>query len=204
VQSSLENTSHENVTLFLASSSPRRKELLEQLGLEFKRINAPIEEVALPNETPDSFVLRMAIEKALSGFNKVAGKRIWVIGSDTAVVLNARVFGKPKNTVDSLSMLGKLSGQTHEVLSAIAVVYDGEVFSTLNKTKVQFKSLSETEMLAYIESGEPLDKAGSYAIQGLGAKFIQSIEGSYSAVMGLPLFELNQLLVESGYQGLVR
>ena len=185
--------------IFLASESPRRIELLQQLGLEFEVINAPVEEVALPNEPPESYVLRIAIEKALSGFNKVAGKTIWVVGGDTAILLNGRVFGKPKNEADAFRMLSKLSGQTHDVLSAVAIVFDGEVFSALNKTSVTFKTLSESEILDYIATDEPFGKAGSYAIQGLGAKFINRIDGSYSAVMGMPLFELNQLLVASGY-----
>ncbi len=185
--------------LFLASSSPRRKELLQQLGLTFEVIHAPIEEVALPNESPKSFVLRMAIEKALSGFNKVAGKKIWVVGSDTAVVLSGRVFGKPKHEGDAFRMLSKLSGTAHEVLSAVAVVYDGEVFSAMSCTRVQFGHLTEHDIQAYIETGEPFGKAGAYAIQGLGAQFISHIEGSYSGVMGLPVYELNQLLREAGY-----
>ncbi|MCF6299422.1 MAG: Maf family nucleotide pyrophosphatase [Thiomicrorhabdus sp.] len=185
--------------LFLASSSPRRKELLQQLGCTFEVVNAPIEEVALPNESPNSYVLRMAIEKALSGFNKVAGKAIWVVGSDTAVVLNGKVFGKPRNAADAFLMLSKLSGRAHEVLSAVAVVYDDEVFSAMSKTRVQFGVLTEEDIQAYIATEEPFGKAGSYAIQGEGAKFIEHIEGSYSGVMGLPLYELNQLLIEAGY-----
>jgi len=153
----------------------------------------------LPNESPASYVLRMAIEKALSGFNKVAGKIIWVIGSDTAVLLNGKVFGKPKHEGDAFRMLSTLSGTTHEVLSAVAVVYDGEVFSAMSRTQVQFSVLSEADIQAYIETNEPLGKAGAYAIQGVGAKFIAHIEGSYSGVMGLPLYELNQLLMEAGY-----
>jgi len=185
--------------LFLASSSPRRKELLQQLGFTFEVVSAPIEEVALPNELPSSYVLRMAIEKALSGFNKVAGKAIWVVGSDTAVLLNGKVFGKPKHEGDAFRMLSTLSGKTHEVLSAVAVVYDGEVFSAMSRTQVQFSALSEADIQAYIETNEPLGKAGAYAIQGVGAKIIAHIEGSYSGVMGLPLYELNQLLMEAGY-----
>lgn len=185
--------------LFLASSSPRRKALLQQLGYTFEVINAPVEEVALPNEPPKSFVLRMAIEKALSGFNKVAGKQIWVVGSDTSVVLSGRVFGKPKHEGDAFRMLSKLSGTTHEVLSAVSVVYDGEVFSSMSCTRVQFSHLTEHDIQAYIETGESLGKAGAYGIQGLGAQFISQIEGSYSGVMGLPLYELTQLLREAGY-----
>lgn len=191
--------SKSNKPLYLASTSPRRQELLQQMGLEFTVVNAPVEEVALPHESPPSYVLRIAIEKALSGFNKVAGKEIWVVGGDTAVVIEGKVLGKPKNQADSMRMLRLLSGKTHQVLSAIAIVYDGEVFSALNTTEVVFKGLSEDEIKHYVMSAEPEDKAGSYAIQGLGACFVEKIIGSYSAVMGLPIFELNQLLQKSGY-----
>lgn len=186
--------------LYLASTSPRRKELLEQVQLHFEVVNAPVEEVALPHESPESYVRRIAIEKALSGFNKVAGKQIWVIGGDTAVLIEAKVLGKPKNQADSYRMLKHLSGKTHSVLSAIAIVFDGEVFSSVNSTEVNFKQLSDEEIKQYILSGESEGKAGSYAIQGLGANFITSIHGSYSAVLGLPLYELNELLVQSGYK----
>lgn len=189
-----------NKPLYLSSNSPRRKELLQQVGLNFEVVNAPVEEVALPNESPESYVLRIAIEKALAGFNKVAGKEVWVIGGDTAVMVDGKVLGKPKNEADSYRMLQLLSGKKHKVLSAIAIVYDGEVFSALNQTEVSFKPLSDSEIKHYIATCEPQDKAGSYAIQGLGANFIDSIHGSYSGVMGLPLFELNQLLLKSGYK----
>lgn len=194
-QQSLVNTR----PLFLASESPRRAELLQQLNLTFETVNAPVEEVGLPNESPESYVLRIAIEKALSGFNKVAGKTVWVVGGDTVILFEGRVFGKPKNEADAFKMLAALSGQAHQVLSAVALVFDGEVFSALNTTSVRFKVLSESEITAYIKSEEPFGKAGSYAIQGLGAQFIERIEGSYSAVMGMPLFELSQLLGASGY-----
>jgi len=186
--------------LYLASTSPRRKELLNQVGLKFEMVNAPVEEVALPKESAESYVRRIAIEKALSGFNKVAGKEIWVISGDTAVKVGDKVLGKPKNQADSFRMLKLLSGNEHVVLSAVAVVFDGEVFSDLSRTKVTFKQLSEEEIKAYILSLEPEDKAGGYAIQGLAANFIQSIEGSYSGVMGLPLYECDQLLIQSGYK----
>lgn len=187
-------------SLYLASGSPRRKELLHQLKLDFSVVNAPVEEVALPNEPPFSYVQRMAIEKALAGFNKVPGKQVWVIGGDTAVVLKGKVFGKPKNEADACRMLYRLSGKTHTVLSGIAVVYDGEVFSAVNQTEVTFRTISEAEVHEYWLSGEPEGKAGSYAIQGMGARFIEKINGSYSAVMGLPLFELDQLLSAAGYK----
>lgn len=195
----MQTLTNESTSLYLASASPRRQELLKQLKLKFELINAPVEEVALPHESPSSYVRRIAIEKALAGFNKVAGKQIWVIGGDTAVVLGDKVFGKPKNEADACRMLTMLSGKTHTVLSAVAVVYDGQVFSELNQTHVTFRDLSHEEILAYWRSEEPQGKAGSYAIQGLGARFIEKIEGSYSGVMGLPLYELDQLLAASGY-----
>ncbi|MDG6779017.1 Maf family protein [Thiomicrorhabdus sp. zzn3] len=185
--------------LYLASGSPRRQELMRQLNLNFEVIEAPVEEVALPNESPESYVRRIAIEKALAGFNKVAGKQIWVVGGDTAVVLGDKVFGKPRSEADAHAMLRRLSGATHRVLSGVAVVYDGEVFSRLNQTDVTFRALEDAEIHEYWLSGEPQGKAGSYAIQGLGARFIERIEGSYSGVMGLALYELDQLLRESAY-----
>lgn len=192
-------TSIQQNPLYLASQSPRRAELLQQLNLSFQKVDAPIEEVALPNETAKSFVLRMAIEKALNGFNKVEGKNIWVIGSDTAVLINDKVLGKPKNEADARRMLQQLSGTAHQVLTSIAVVHDGQVFSKLSTTKVTFCQLNEQQIQDYWQTEEPIGKAGSYAIQGMGAKFIKEIQGSYSGVMGLPLYELNQLLEESGY-----
>lgn len=189
----------QNKKVYLASTSPRRAELLNQLGIGFSVVNAPVEEVALPNESAESFVRRMAIEKALDGFNKVAGAKVWVIGGDTLVKVDNQVLGKPRNQVDAMRMWRKLSGQTHSVLSAVSVVYDGEVFCALNETKVTFRAVSEAEWQAYWLSGEPADKAGAYAIQGLAARFIERIEGSYPAVMGLPLFELDQLLIQAHY-----
>lgn len=186
--------------LYLASGSPRRQELMLQMNLSFTAVQAPVEEVALPHESPESYVRRIAIEKALAGFNKVEGKQVWVIGGDTAVVIGDKVLGKPKNNADSMRMLKMLSGQSHKVLSAVAVVYDGEVFSAISETEVYFKALKEAEIEKYILSGEPEGKAGSYAIQGLGACFIEKIEGSYSGVMGLPVFELNELLEQANYR----
>lgn len=189
----------QNKKVYLASTSPRRAELLNQLGIEFSVVNAPVEEVALPNESAESFVRRMAIEKAFDGFNKVAGAKVWVIGGDTLVKVDNQVLGKPRNQVDAMRMWRKLSGQTHSVLSAVAVVYDGEVFCALNETKVTFRDVSEAEWQSYWLSGEPAGKAGAYAIQGMAARFIERIEGSYPAVMGLPLFELDQLLIQAHY-----
>lgn len=185
--------------VYLASTSPRRAELLAQLGIDFSVVNAPVEETALPHESASSFVRRMAIEKALDGFNKVSGAKVWVIGGDTLVKIGDKILGKPKSQVDAMRMWRLLSGHTHTVLSAVAVVYDGEIFCALNETNVTFRAVAEAEWQTYWQSGEPVDKAGAYAIQGLAARFIERIDGSYSAVMGLPLYELDQLLIQAHY-----
>lgn len=185
--------------IYLASQSPRRLELLTQLGLQAEPVIAPIEEVGLPHESPEAFVLRMAVEKAYAGFNKVSGTDSFIIGGDTAVLAEGKVLGKPKSRADAFAMWQRLSGKQHQVLSAVAVVKDGAAWSALSCTQVWFRQMSEAEMESYWQSGEPQDKAGAYAIQGLGAKFIEKIEGSYSGVMGLPLFELDQLLQEAGF-----
>ncbi|WP_024851609.1 Maf family protein [Hydrogenovibrio kuenenii] len=185
--------------LFLSSNSPRRLELIKQLGLTCEVVNAPVEEVGLPGEPAESYVLRMAVEKAISGYNKLAGDDIWVIGGDTLIYFEGKVLEKPRNETDSYRMLRKLSNNTHQVFSAVAVMHDGAVFSDVSKTQVTFRALSDAEIQAYWQTGEPVDKAGAYAIQGMGARFIKSIEGSYSAVMGLPLYELDQLLMESSF-----
>jgi len=173
--------------------------LLQQLGISYQLVNAPIEKTALPHESPQSFVVRMAVEKALSGFNKLAGKDIWVLGADTIVLKDRKVYGKPRSKIEACRMLSALSGGEHQVLSAVAIVHDGQVFSDCNCTKVWFRSLSETEIESYWKTGESEGKAGGYAIQGIAAKFIDKIEGSYSGVMGLPLYELDQCLMASNY-----
>lgn len=198
----------QTIELYLASESPRRQELLQQLKVQFEVIQAPIDESVLAAETPEAYVQRMAIEKAQAGFSKLvsetsSGKvseQTWVIGGDTAVVLGGKIFGKPLDKADALSMLQALSGQTHLVLSSLAIINNKQVFSVLNTTQVTFKVLSPIEVNDYWQTGEPLGKAGGYAIQGLGARFIKTIHGSYSGVMGLPLYELDQLLTESGYR----
>lgn len=189
----------QSTKLFLSSGSPRRLELVGQLGLMCEVVNAPIEEVALPGESVESYVLRMAVEKAMSGYNKLAGDDIWVVGGDTLVYFEGKVLEKPRNQVDGCKMLRMLSNTTHQVFSAVAVMHDGAVFSAVNKTEVTFRALLDDEIEAYWQSGEPEDKAGAYAIQGIAARFVKSIDGSYSAVMGLPLYEMDQLLIESGF-----
>ncbi|KUJ71923.1 nucleoside triphosphate pyrophosphatase [Thiomicrospira sp. WB1] len=187
------------VDVYLASASPRRGELLEQLGLTYETVQAPIEEVALPGESAESYVRRMAIEKALNGFQKLPGARIWVIGGDTLIRVEGAVLEKPKHEREARNMLRRLGGRSHEVLSAVALVHDGAVFSAVNQSRVQLREISDQECRDYWLTGEPQDKAGGYAIQGQGARFVERLDGSYSGVMGLPLFELDQLLRESGF-----
>ena len=185
--------------LYLASGSPRRGQLLSQINCAYETVIAPTEEVALPGESPASFVQRMAVEKASNGFAKVPGLAIWVVGADTAICLDKQVLGQPRTVAAAKRMLRQLSGRTHQVLSSVCVVHDGEVSVRLNQTQVTFRPLTETEIEAYCQTSEPLDKAGAYAIQGQAARFIERIEGSYSAVMGLALFELDQLLQATGF-----
>ena len=182
--------------LILASQSPRRAELLSQIGVPFTALSADIDESILPNETPENYVQRLAQQKAQTGGRASAdtAKRRLVLGADTVVVINEQVMGKPKDFDDAKAMLNLLSGQQHQVLTAVTVT-SGQRFETiLVKTDVTFCALSPSQIEAYWQTGEPKDKAGSYAIQGIGGKFVTHIKGSYSAVVGLPLYETNQLL----------
>lgn len=188
-----------NNNLFLASNSPRRAELLRQLGLAFSTVRADVDELAVNNESAEDFVFRMAQEKAQAGYSRLIASNAWVIGGDTLLSLDGQIIGKPSSKSDYMATLNSLSGHWHLVLSAVALLSHDKLVCALNKTHVKFKSLSQSEINDYWASGEPHGKAGGYAIQGLGAKYIERIEGSYSAVMGLPLFELNQLLTESGF-----
>lgn len=181
-------------TLYLASLSPRRKELLEQLNLEFSVLEVEIDETQLSSESPMDYVKRIAQEKASAGFTLVEGDNSIVIAGDTSVVFKGKAIGKPKDVSDAFATLKRLSGNKHRVYSAIAVKTQTQLLVDVSVTEVDFKELSTTEIADYIKTEEPMGKAGSYAIQGLGAAFIENINGSYSGVMGLPLFELNRLL----------
>mgnify|MGYP001552910772 CR=1 FL=1 len=184
-----------NTQIYLASKSPRRKELLEQIAVDFEVISADIDETKLQDESAEDFVLRMAIEKAQAGFDIAdAGLKKPTLGSDTVVVVDETVLGKPTNQQESIKMLKLLSGRSHFVYTSVAIVDGKNVISATNRTAVTFKTLEHDEIMAYIATGEPADKAGSYAVQGLAAKFITRIDGSYSGVMGLPIFETAQLL----------
>ncbi|MBF0257145.1 MAG: septum formation inhibitor Maf [Gammaproteobacteria bacterium] len=180
--------------LYLASASPRRQELLRQIGLRFEVCPAHIDETPKPGELAADFVLRMAKTKALAVQAQLQEPQARVLGADTDVILDGVILGKPRDQADAAAMLGSLAGRSHEVLSAVALAGPAGLDWRLSQSRVWFRSLSAEEIAAYWASGEPADKAGGYAIQGLGAVFIQRLEGSYSGVMGLPLFETAQLL----------
>jgi septum formation protein len=183
-------------TVCLASVSPRRRELLEQIGVPHIVVGADIDETALVGEAPRDYVLRMARQKALTVRKR--GERLPVLAADTTVVLDDVIYGKPRDRDDGLAMLARLSGRTHEVLTAVAVADSREVALRLSVSTVRFRTLSSQECAAYWETGEPRDKAGGYAVQGAAAVFIESLGGSYSGVMGLPLFETAELLCAAG------
>ncbi|SFB54191.1 septum formation protein [Pseudomonas sp. NFIX10] len=185
--------------LYLASGSPRRRELLAQIGVPFTAIGADIDETPLDHEPPSAYVERLARGKAEAGRRALdADVDGCVLGADTAVVLEGRILGKPVDQADALSMLLSLSGRGHEVLTAIAVLDGSRCESRVVRSRVRFRSITEQEAMAYWASGEPRDKAGSYGIQGLGAVFVAGLEGSYSAVVGLPLCETAELLGHFG------
>ncbi len=182
------------MSLHLASASPRRAELLRNLGLEFTAAGVDIDESRRPGESPRDMVLRLAAGKALAADTDAD----IVIGSDTAVVLGDDVFGKPVDQADCLRMLTALAGRSHEVMTAVAVRFDATIATAVSTTNVQFREFGRDEALAYWQSGEPGDKAGAYGIQGLGGVFVAAIEGSYSGVVGLPVYETAKLLAEAG------
>jgi len=209
--------------IHLASKSPRRRLLLEQIGTAYTLVEAPIAEVQRPGESPERFVERMACEKAQAGLVALGNARTApVLAADTAVVLDERVLGKPRDADHAVTMLGALSGRMHRVISAVAiagigagdsgsgVADDGGLESAASTgpgctprvvtsvSLVWFREISHDEIRAYVASGEPLDKAGAYAIQGRAAVFVKRLDGSFSGVMGLPLYETASLLREAG------
>jgi len=179
--------------IYLASKSPRRRALIARLGLDVAVLDIDIPEIRAPGEHADDYVQRVAREKALAG-RALAPEDAIVLGADTEVVLDGHVFGKPHDHHDAAAMLRTLSGRTHEVLTAVAVLSSALETYTLVRTEVSFVELTDDEITAYIASGEPMGKAGAYAIQGAAERFVQRLSGSYSAVMGLPLFETCALL----------
>jgi septum formation protein len=185
--------------IILASASPRRRELLDQIGIAYDIHPVDIDESPHPDEAPADYVCRIAAEKSAACHAQAAPIDLPVLAADTAVVLNGRIMGKPKDKEDALAMLRRLSGQTHQVYSAVSL-RGNEHGEALSVTEVTFRTLSEREIAAYWATSEPADKAGSYAIQGLGSVFVQSIQGSFSGVVGLPLFETAELLLQQGIQ----
>jgi septum formation protein len=180
--------------LILASASPRRRELLRQVGVAFNVVVAAVNESVLPGESPAAYVLRVARDKALSVLAR-EGDALPVLAADTAVVLGDRILGKPDSRADAIDMLQGLSGQTHEVYSAVVLAAAaGRVLDCLNITRVTFAQLDRAWIESYCDTGDPMDKAGAYGVQGRAAEKITRIEGSFSGVMGLPLYETCRLL----------
>jgi septum formation protein len=179
--------------IYLASGSPRRQELLTQLGVVFEKIVPGIEELRRPQESAQQYVTRLAREKAQAGVAMV-NQDLPVLGADTIVILNGEVLEKPRDAAHAAEMLGKLSGETHQVMTAVALADRQNTLDALVVTDVTFRVLSEHDIAGYVASGEPLDKAGAYGIQGLGGCFVRKINGSYHAVVGLPLVETYELL----------
>lgn len=188
------------MTLVLASQSPRRRELLAQAGLgvegfSFERVNPDIDETPLAGEPPANYVARLAVEKAKAGLalcGHINGPV--VLGSDTIVVLDGLLLGKPGDKAEAVAMLSALSGREHQVMTAVALTDGDRTLCDTVTTKVRFATLSSQDIQAYVDTGEPMDKAGAYGIQGLGGVFVEAIDGSYSAVVGLPLVESRRLL----------
>ncbi len=181
--------------LLLASQSPRRAELLRQLGLRFVIAPAEVEEGPHPHEAAADYARRIALAKARAGWD-ASDRRLPALGADTDVVLDGRILGKPADREHALAMLVALSDRAHEVYSAVALVQGEREAVALAVTRVAFGTITPAAAAAYWASGEPADKAGGYGIQGLGAQFVREIHGSYSGVVGLPLFETCQLLAE--------
>lgn len=185
--------------LHLASKSPRRRQLLEQLGVPFSVLDVDVPEQRHAGESPREYVTRVARDKARAGLDALTSTHdALVLGADTEVVLGDHVFGKPRDVADAQGMLRRLSGQTHVVISAVWLLGAEGAHCEVCESQVRFAVLDEPTMAAYAASGEPLGKAGGYAIQGKGAALIEHLQGSYSGVMGLPLFQTARLLRRYG------
>ena len=187
-----------SVQIILASASPRRQELLDQIKVSYKVYPVDLDETPLPDEAPLAYVRRLAAAKSAACRAKL-NTDIPVLAADTAVILGNVIMGKPKDQADAVAMLTQLSGKTHQVYSAISL-RGREHGQAVSITEVTFRRLTEQQILDYWHSGEPQDKAGSYAIQGRGAMFVAAIKGSFSGVVGLPLFETAQLLANQGIE----
>ncbi|MFT7223439.1 MAG: septum formation protein [Cellvibrionaceae bacterium] len=182
--------------LYLASQSPRRLELLRQIGVDVEVVKISVPEQRQIAEAPEVYAERLAREKSVAGASAATPLDRPVLGADTIVLLGEQVFEKPNNRLEAIEWLRQLSGKTHQVITAVAVTYRAQTLSVVNLTSVRFRPIAVDEAERYWLSGEPVDKAGGYAIQGLGAVFVERIEGSYSAVVGLPLRETAELLAK--------
>ncbi len=191
--------------LILASASPRRAEVLRNAGIAFEAMATGVDEVPQPNESPEELVRRLAENKARLTAPRVAGRDgpVIVVGADTEVVLDGAVLGKPASAEDARGMLRRLSGRTHSVITGLAAIRlpDGEARTELETTQVSFAPLTPEEVEDYVASGEPFDKAGAYAIQGRGGRFVTRVEGCYFNVVGLPLARLYRILRDLGWSG---
>ena len=194
-----------NTRIYLASRSPRRRELLRQIGVAFEylplREKSPrgpdVDESVLPGESPETYVRRVSLAKANAGWGRVVERRLQrlpVLAADTTVCLGDTIYGKPADAADAQRMLGELSGTAHRVLTAVTLQSADRVESVLSVSTVRFRAMSPEDIRRYVDTGEPMDKAGAYGIQGLAAVFIEDLQGSYTGVMGLPLFETAELL----------
>jgi len=185
--------------IILASASPRRQTLLQQIGVRFRQQVAEVDETPLDNESAQDYVVRLAVAKASAVRQQSGDDEAPVLGADTAVVVDGRLLGKPVDLAHAREMLQLLSGRRHQVLSAVALVKERQAVA-VSDSSVWFRALCDKDIEDYWKSGEPGDKAGAYAIQGIGAIFVERLEGSYSGVMGLPLHETARLLQDFGIQ----
>ncbi|WP_455219279.1 Maf family protein, partial [Kaarinaea lacus] len=194
--------------IYLASQSPRRRTLIEQMGIAYQAISVEVDERPHAGEVPADFVARLACEKAQAGWQSVAERGIPVLGADTCIVLDQQIVGKPSSQQQGIDLLKRYSGKTHQVVTGVAMVGpDGGVNDApivqqvrVSTSLVTFRVVTDRECKQYWQTGEPVGKAGGYAIQGKAAAFIEKIEGSYSGVMGLPLFEFSELITKFGIQ----
>jgi septum formation protein len=185
----------QQASIYLASGSPRRRELLAQIGVSYQILSVTVDETPLAGEDPSHYVSRLALAKARAGHASLQGLVLRpVLGADTSVTVDGTILGKPRDRTEGLAMLAALSGRTHRVLSAVALVAGAREATRVQESQVRFRPLTASECQAYWDTGEPADKAGAYAIQGRAAAFIIELIGSYSGVMGLPLFETSELL----------
>ncbi len=181
--------------IYLASQSLRRQELLQQIDIEFELLPGDIDETAQPDETPIQLVNRLAREKSLAGWQHPLRKQLWpVLAADTLVVKNGEILGKPSNEQHAIQTLQRLSDTTHQVITGVSCFFNQKFYQTQSISEVTFCHITDQEIIEYWHTSEPIDKAGSYAIQGKAAKFVTHINGSYSGIVGLPLHETWQLL----------